>query len=82
MAKDCLGGILTTAVLNIGIKGESCPLSNNHQEEHALIIRYLFRYENEREYEWLAAPPDILPLFESALQGLPKNPRILQVTSD
>ena len=82
MAKDCLGGILTTAVLNIGIKGESCPLPNNHQEEHAIIIRYPFRYENEREYEWLAAPPDILPLFESALQGLPKNPRILQVTSD
>ena len=82
MAKDCLGGILTTAVLNIGIKGEPCPLSNYHQEEHALIIRYPFRYENEREYEWLAAPPDILPLLEPALQNLPKNPRILQVSSD
>ena len=82
MAKDCLGGILTTAVLNIGIKGEPCPLSNNHQEEHALIIRYPFRYEIEREYEWLAAPHDILPLLEPALQNLPKNPRILQVTSD
>ena len=82
MAKDCLGGILTTAVLNIGIKGESCPLPNNHQEEHAIIIRYPFRYENEREYEWLAAPPDILPLLEPVLQDLPKNPRILQVTSD
>ena len=82
MAKDCLGGILTTAVLNIGIKGEPRPLSNNHQERHALIIRYPFRYEIEREYEWLAAPHDILPLLEPALQNLPKNPRILQVTSD
>ena len=82
MAKDCLGGTLTTAVLNIGIKGEPWSLSNNHQEEHALIIRYPFRYENEREYEWLAAPPDILPLLEPALQNLPKNPRILQVTTN
>ena len=37
------------------------------------------RYEHEREYEWLAAPPDIIPLLKPTLQKLPKYPRILQL---
>jgi len=60
----------------MSLKGGGLPRRNS---DYGSVEYWDKRYEHEREYEWLAAPPDILPILKPTLHQLPKHPRILQL---
>lgn len=60
----------------MSLKGGEVPRRNS---DYGSVEYWDKRYKHEREYEWLAAPLDILPLLKPTLCQLPKHPRILQL---